>query len=67
MQTQKTRMAIAKLFAFHENAKRRREAVKFRIQAEAYLEPSRTSTMELFCENSERFKAVNYIRKKAPS
>ena len=33
----------------------------------AYLELSRTSTMELFCENSERPLAINYFRKKAPS
>ena len=34
---------------------------------EAYLQPSRTFTMELFCENSERLKADNYFRKIAPS
>ena len=33
---------------------------------EAYLEPSRTSTMKLFCKYSERLKAVNYFRKNAP-
>ena len=34
---------------------------------EACLEPSRTSTMELFCKNSERFVAINYFRKNIPS
>ena len=34
---------------------------------ETYLKPSRTPTMELFCENSYRLKAVNYFRKKGPS
>ena len=34
---------------------------------EAYLEPSRISRMELFCENSTRLKAVNYFCKKASS
>ena len=32
-----------------------------------YLEPSQTSTMELFCEIIYRVLAVNYFRKKAPS
>ena len=32
---------------------------------EAYFESSRTSTMELFCKNSERSLAANYFRKKA--
>ena len=32
---------------------------------QAYLEPSQTSTMELFCENSQRLKAVNYFPKKS--
>ena len=35
--------------------------------AEVYLEPSPTSTMEFFCENSWRVLAVNYCCKKAPS
>ena len=35
--------------------------------SEVYLEPSQTSTMELFCENSWRLLAVNYFQKKAPS
>ena len=34
---------------------------------EAYLEHSQTSMMELFCENSQRLKAVNCYGKKAPS
>ena len=38
-----------------------------RKHGEAYLEPSRISRMELFCENSTRLKAVNYFCKKAPS
>ena len=33
---------------------------------EAYLEPSQTYMMELFCENSWRLVAINYICKKAP-
>ena len=33
--------------------------------SEAYLEPSRTSTTKLFCENNSRLKTVNYFRKKA--
>ena len=37
------------------------------FQSEAYLEPSRTSAMNLFCENSERLKAAHYFRRKAPS
>ena len=36
------------------------------VMPEAYLESSRTYTMELFCENSSRFLAVNYFRKNAP-
>ena len=31
-----------------------------------YLELSRTSTMELFCEKNYRLLAVNYFRKKSP-
>ena len=38
-----------------------------KLRTEAYLEPSQTSTMELFYENIERLLAVNYFRKKAPS
>ena len=34
-------------------------------KTEAYLEPSRTSTVEVLCENSERILAVNYFHKKA--
>ena len=34
-------------------------------RAEVYLEPCRTSTMALFCENSWRLKAVYYFRKKS--
>ena len=37
-----------------------------KMEAEAYLERSRTSPMEVFCKNSKRIKAVNYFRKKAP-
>ena len=33
---------------------------------EAYLEPRRTSKIELFCENSEKIAAVNYFCKKLP-
>ena len=32
---------------------------------EAYLEPSWTSTMELFCVNNQRLKAVSNFRKKS--
>ena len=44
--------------------------VKFKIQvkkesAEAYLETSQTSTIELLCKNS--LKSLNYFRKIAPS
>ena len=35
--------------------------------SEAYLEPSRTSLMGFFCENSYRLKAAYDFRKKAPS
>ena len=34
---------------------------------ETYLELSQTSTMEIFCENSQQLKAINYFRKKSPS
>ena len=34
---------------------------------EANLEPSRISTMEIFCENSEQPLAINYFCKNAPS
>ena len=34
------------------------------LNSEVYLEPSQTSTVELFCENSRQLKAVNYFRKK---
>ena len=33
---------------------------------EAHLEPNRTSTMKLFCRNSQWRNVVNYFRKKAP-
>ena len=33
--------------------------------SEAYLEPSRTSTTDYFCENSQRLKVVNYFCKKS--
>ena len=35
--------------------------------SEKYLEPYRTSTMELFCENSLHLLAVNCFHKKFPS
>ena len=38
---------------------------KMLLFSEIYLEPSQTFTMEIFCENSELLKVVNYIRKKA--
>ena len=34
---------------------------------EAYLEPSRTSAMELSRETSSQLKAINYFCKKVPS
>ena len=34
--------------------------------SEAFLEPSETSTIELFCENSRRFLTINYFRQKVP-
>ena len=34
--------------------------------AEAYLQPSRTSTMELFCKNNQRLLAVISFYKKNP-
>ena len=34
---------------------------------EKNLEPSQTSTMEFFCENSERLETVKYFDKKASS
>ena len=37
------------------------------IQSEANLESSRTSTVELYCGNSQRIKAVGYFRRRAPS
>ena len=30
--------------------------------AEAYLKPSQTSAMELFCENSPQLQAINFFR-----
>ena len=33
------------------------------LTSEAYLETSRTSTMDFFCEYSQRLKVVNYFRK----
>ena len=40
----------------------------FKIRnAEAYLKPSQTSTMERFFENNDRLSAVNYFYKKVPS
>ena len=38
----------------------------FRKFTEVCLEPSRTSTIALFCENSERLKVINYFRIKSP-
>ena len=35
--------------------------------AEAYLKPSRTSAMQLFCKNSQQLEAINFFRKKPPS
>ena len=35
--------------------------------SEGYLEPSQSSKMELFYENSERVKTINYLCKKATS
>ena len=32
------------------------------LDGKAYLEPSRTSTMDCFCENSLPQKVVNYLR-----
>ena len=32
--------------------------------SEAYIEPSSTSMLELFCENSYWIKAFNYFRQK---
>ena len=37
------------------------------IQSEAHLESSQTSVMELFCENSPRFKAVGYFCQRTSS
>ena len=37
------------------------------FEAKVYLELSRTSMMERFCDNSSQFLAVNYFRKNAPS
>ena len=37
------------------------------FHAEVSLKPSETSIMELFLENSQRLKAVNYFCKRAPS
>ena len=39
--------------------------VKRKTPAEAYLEPSRISTMEFFCESNQRLKVVNCFRKNA--
>ena len=40
----------------------------FKIRnAEPYLEPSQTSTVERFFGNSERLSAANYFCKKGPS
>ena len=37
--------------------------------SDAYLKPDRTSSMDVFCENSSRLKLVNYFlkKKKIPS
>ena len=37
------------------------------LSTEAYLQPSRTSTMKLFCENSQLLSTVTYFSTKAPS
>ena len=37
------------------------------VYTEAYLDPTRTSTIELFCKNSQRLLARNYFHKKDPS
>ena len=37
----------------------------YKHHAEAYSGPCHISTMEPLCENSKRFKAVNYFCKKA--
>ena len=34
---------------------------------EAYLEPSQTFMMELFCKNSGQLEAIDYFYKNAPS
>ena len=38
----------------------------FQKATEAYLEPSQTSNMNIFCKNNLRPKAVNYFLRKAP-
>ena len=40
---------------------------ELRCLIEVCLEPIKTSTTEVFCENSQRLLDVNYFRKKAPS
>ena len=40
---------------------------KVQPRPEEYLEPSRTSTVELLSGNSYQLLAVNYIHKKTPS
>ena len=41
--------------------------IPYGAQAEVYLEPSQTFTMELSFENNEQLRAINYYCKKAPS
>ena len=40
---------------------------EYEPHSEAYLQPGRTSIMELFCKNSQRLLAVNYICNKTSS
>ena len=42
-------------------------SICFHKVPEGYIELSQTATLERFCKMSQRLKAVNYFRKKAPS
>ena len=57
------------IFSFYVYYLKRRVSagLLFLLILEAYLEPSRTSMMKLFCKNIERLLNINYFLKKAPS
>ena len=61
------RQYTIKVFSIdNKRIQNRRKPINWVINSETCLEPSLTPAVEVFCENSEGFLAVNYFRKNAP-